>query len=233
MVSSMPPEASGLSENQRRWLEHLQAADQSGLTLRDYARQRGLSVKKLYSWKQDLKRRGVLPQPEARPTFVPVRFIGPNATVAVSVYLPSGVRVEVSEGVSANLLETVLACSAPTMIRPANDLPQVFLCRSPVDLRKSIDGLAALVEQTLALNPFAEHLFVFSNRRRDKLKILYWERSGFVLWYKRLERERFKWPVHLPGDVVTLTGQQLNWLLDGYDLRYLRPHRPLHYQSVL
>ena len=119
------------------------------------------------------------------------------------------------------------------MIRPANDLPQVFLCRSPVDLRKSIDGLAALVEQTLALNPFAEHLFVFSNRRRDKLKILYWERSGFVLWYKRLERERFKWPVHLQGDVVTLTGQQLNWLLDGYDLRYLRPHRPLHYQSVL
>jgi hypothetical protein len=110
MVSSMPPEASGLSENQRRWLEHLQAADQSGLTLRDYARQRGLSVKKLYSWKQDLKRRGVLPQPEARPTFVPVRLIGQNATAAVSVYLPSGVRVEVSEGVSANLLETVLTC---------------------------------------------------------------------------------------------------------------------------
>jgi len=70
-------------------------------------------------------------------------------------------------------------------------------------------------------------------RFRDKLKILYWERSGFVLWYKRLERERFKWPVHGEGDVVTLSGRELNWLLDGYDLRYLTPHRRLEYASVL
>ncbi len=119
------------------------------------------------------------------------------------------------------------------MIRPSENLPRVYVCREPVDMRKSIDGLAALVEDVLAMDPFSEQLFVFINRRRDKLKMLYWERSGFVLWYKRLERERFKWPVHLPGEVMTLTGQQLNWLLDGYDLRYLKAHQRLAYRSVL
>ena len=119
------------------------------------------------------------------------------------------------------------------MIRPSENLPRVYVCREPVDMRKSIDGLAALVEDVLAMDPFSEQLFVFINRRRDKLKMLYWERSGFVLWYKRLERERFKWPVHLPGEVLTLTGQQLNWLLDGYDLRYLKAHQRLAYRSVL
>ncbi len=119
------------------------------------------------------------------------------------------------------------------MMRPSDELACVYLCKQPVDMRKSINGLAALVEGTLALNPFAEHLFIFANRRRDKLKILYWEHSGFVLWYKRLEKERFKWPMHLEGDVVTLTGQELNWLLDGYDLRYLKPHQRLEYATVL
>ena len=63
--------------------------------------------------------------------------------------------------------------------------------------------------------------------------ILYWERSGFCLWQKRLEQERFKWPEHLTGAVLTLDGQQLNWLLDGYDLAAMRPHRSLAYRTVL
>ncbi|MBL3601826.1 MAG: IS66 family insertion sequence element accessory protein TnpB, partial [gamma proteobacterium endosymbiont of Lamellibrachia anaximandri] len=69
--------------------------------------------------------------------------------------------------------------------------------------------------------------------RRDAIKILYWERSGFCLWQKKLEQARFKWPVHLDGDVITLDGQQLNWLLDGYDLRYLQPHNALKYKTLL
>ncbi len=119
------------------------------------------------------------------------------------------------------------------MMRPPNSLPVIYLCKQPVDFRKAVNGLSALVEGTLSLNPFSEHLFIFTNRRRDKVKILYWERSGFCLWYKRLEKERFKWPRHLPGEVITLTGQELNWLLDGYDLRYLKPHQRLEYQTVL
>lgn len=119
------------------------------------------------------------------------------------------------------------------MMRPSSGLSEVYLCTAPVDFRKGINGLSALVESELALNVFSEALFVFTNRRRDKVKILYWERSGFCLWLKRLEKERFKWPTFLGGDVVTLTGQQLNWLLDGIDLRYVQPHQTLRYKSAL
>ena len=108
----------------------------------------------------------------------------------------------------------------------------VYLCTEPVDFRKQINGLAALVQELLGLDPFSEHLFAFTNRRRDRCKVLYWERSGFVLWMKRLERERFVWP-RSPDDVITLSGQQLNWLLDGYDITRLQPHERLRYTSVL
>ncbi|NIV34831.1 MAG: IS66 family insertion sequence element accessory protein TnpB [Anaerolineae bacterium] len=119
------------------------------------------------------------------------------------------------------------------MMRPAHDLAVVYLCRAPVDFRKSINGLATLVEGTLSMNPFSEYLFAFINRKRDKVKCLYWERAGFVLWYKRLERGRFHWPRFRDGEVITLSGQELNWLLDGIDLRQLKPHPTLTYQSVL
>ena len=74
------------------------------------------------------------------------------------------------------------------MIRPPNEGIEVWLCVEPVDFRKQIPGLAALVQDTLAMDPFSTHLFVFTNRRRTQCRILYWERCGFVLWQKRLER---------------------------------------------
>ncbi len=117
------------------------------------------------------------------------------------------------------------------MIRPDSQL-RVYLCREPVDMRKSIDGLSVLVQEAMALNPFEDAVFVFGNRACDKVKILAWERNGFVLWYKRLERERFQWPERLGVGTVTLTGEQLNWLLDGYDIGRMQPHKVLHYQAV-
>ena len=111
------------------------------------------------------------------------------------------------------------------MRRPSNDLPLVYVCRDVVDFRKGIKSLSVLVEGTLALDPFSEHLFAFCNRKRDKVKILYWERNGFCMWQKALEQARFKWPRKAHNEVITLTGQQLNWLLDGYDI--LRMHPPL------
>jgi len=117
------------------------------------------------------------------------------------------------------------------MIRPAVQLAEIYVCTEPVDFRKQINGLAALVQDELALDPFSAQLFAFTNRRRDRARILVWECNGFVLWMKRLERERFHWP---RGDtaVVTLSGQELNWLLDGYDLSKWRPHARLHYEWV-
>ena len=99
---------------------------------------------------------------------------------------------------------------------------KVYLHRDPVDGRKSINGLALLVEQALGLNPFAPALFVFSNRRRDRIKILLWERTGFWLMIKRLEADRFAWPKD--AEVVTLSVEQLHWLLAGIDLAAMRPH---------
>lgn len=119
------------------------------------------------------------------------------------------------------------------MRRPANSLTGVYLCTTAVDFRKGINGLAAMVEAEFSLNAFSGTLFVFTNRNRDRVKILYWEHSGFCLWLKRLEKERFKWPSFLGTGMVTLTGQQLNWLLDGIDLRHIKPHQSLHYKSAL
>ena len=64
------------------------------------------------------------------------------------------------------------------------------------------------------------------------MKILFWERNGFVVWNKRLEKERFKWPARLDGDTLRLSGQELNWVLDGYDTCLIKPHKTLQYQSV-
>ena len=77
------------------------------------------------------------------------------------------------------------------MLRPDNALPEVYLCRDIVDFRKGINGLSILVEQVLQLNPFSEQLFVFCNRSRTAIKLLYFEGSGFVLWHKKLEKAKF------------------------------------------
>ena len=118
------------------------------------------------------------------------------------------------------------------MMRPDRSVPRVLLCVEPVDFRKSIDGLSLIVEQSLGLDPFAEALHVFVNRRGDKVRILYWEKNGFCLWYKRLEQQRFHWPKGVGGDTVALDAEQLNWLLDGFDLWRNAPHRALALGSV-
>lgn len=119
------------------------------------------------------------------------------------------------------------------MMRPANNLPEVYLCLEPVDFRKGIIGLAAMVETALKHNPFTGGLFVFTNRRRNGIKILYWEESGFCLWHKRLEKEQFHWLRRTGEEAVTsISGQQLNWLLDGYDITRMRPHKKLEYSYI-
>lgn len=117
-------------------------------------------------------------------------------------------------------------------MRPSIDLPEVFICLDAVDFRKGINGLSALVEADLELDPFSERLFVFRNKRRDKVKILWWERNGFCMWQKRLEEDRFHWLTRSDTQVTTITGQQLNWLLDGYDIVRMQPHKTLEYHHI-
>jgi transposase len=105
----------------------------------------------------------------------------------------------------------------------------IYLAVGSTDMRKAINGLSILVEQAMDLNPFSGDLFVFCNRPRTIIKILYWDHNGFCLWHKRLEKHKFKWP-NTRQDVITIGAKQLSWLLAGLD--FTSAHQRLQY-SVL
>ncbi|KVG87705.1 transposase [Burkholderia ubonensis] len=107
---------------------------------------------------------------------------------------------------------------------------KVYLHRDPVDFRMGINGLSILVEQAMRLNPMTSALFVFGNRRRDRVKILGWGGNGFWLLLKRLEADRFVWPNG--GDTITLSAEQLHWLLDGIDLAVIQKHPQRYYARI-
>lgn len=109
---------------------------------------------------------------------------------------------------------------------------RVYLALGHTDMRKAINGLSVLVEGSMQLDPFSGNLFVFTNRRRKILKILYWDRNGFCLWQKRLERHRFRWP-DTYQNVLEIDGRELSWLLEGLDLRATKGHNKLSYTSLV
>jgi len=107
---------------------------------------------------------------------------------------------------------------------------KVFLATGVTDLRKSINGLSALVEEEMSLSPFTGAIFGFCNRKRDLIKLLYWDRNGFALWMKRLEKDHFNWP-DSANFRLELTGRELRWLLDGLMLES-RSFEKLNYESA-
>jgi len=100
---------------------------------------------------------------------------------------------------------------------------RVFLCTSPTDMRKGFDTLALLARDGLGYDPLSGHLFLFVGRRRDRLKILYWDGDGYALWYKRLEKGTFRLPSAKPDAAsVELKASELAMLLEGIDLRSVK-----------
>jgi transposase len=100
---------------------------------------------------------------------------------------------------------------------------RIYLASEPVDLRRGHDGLFAIVRNQWKMDAFAGHLFAFIGRRGNRIKILFWDRGGFVIYYKRLERGRFRLPrVNGKATSITLDATQLGMLLDGIDVRYVR-----------
>lgn len=101
---------------------------------------------------------------------------------------------------------------------------RIFLCIEVTDMRRGFDGLAAMVTEFLKDDPLSGHMFVFRNRRRDRVKILYWDRDGYALWYKRLEKGTFKFPsvTSSRSRRVEVKASDLMMLLDGVDLRSVR-----------
>lgn len=109
---------------------------------------------------------------------------------------------------------------------------QVYLACGSTDLRKSIDGLAALVQEGFNLDPFAPCLFAFCNRKRDKIKILHWDHNGFLLCYRRLERGRFRW-TEKGAETVVVTQRELRWPLDGLSLEQRQAYPAVTARTVL
>ena len=107
---------------------------------------------------------------------------------------------------------------------------RIYLKVGPTDMRKSINTLSILVEESMQLDPFGKSLFVFCNKRREIMKILYWDNNGFALWQKRLEKEKFKWPWK-EDEVIEINYLQLSWLLSGLD--FSSAHEKLEYKSVI
>lgn len=108
---------------------------------------------------------------------------------------------------------------------------RVYLVLGPTDMRKAINGLSVLVADQLAMDAFSGHLFVFCNRGRSIIKILYWDRNGFCLWQKRLEKHRFRWPESRQA-VLDIGVRELHWLLDGLDMREIKGHPRLQYSTL-
>lgn len=106
---------------------------------------------------------------------------------------------------------------------------QVFIAVGFTDMRKAINGLSQIVEENFGRNVFSGQLFVFSNRRRDIVKILFWDVNGFCLWQKRLEKDHFHWP-ESDEEVLSMSSEELSWLLAGLDIK--EAHRKLHYQQA-
>ena len=108
---------------------------------------------------------------------------------------------------------------------------KVFACRSPIDMRKSFDGLCGCVQQLLGADPLSGHLFAFFNKRATMVKILLWDRTGFCIWYKRLEKGRFS-IASLNDNGSTLELPQLMLILEGIDLAGARQRKRYRLSSA-
>ncbi len=117
-------------------------------------------------------------------------------------------------------------------MKAANDFENIFLHREAVDMRCGMNGLSQIV-QSAEIGEFSgKNLFVFCGRRRNSLKVLYFDRSGFCLWQKRLDRERFPWPKKLTAEIMRLTPAQFSWLIEGFDVWNIKPFEEIKFETV-
>lgn len=110
---------------------------------------------------------------------------------------------------------------------------KVHLACGSTDMRRSIDGLAAIVQQCFDLDPFSSSLFVFCNRNRTMLKILHWDHNGFWLYFRRLEKGTFKWPADQSTNTILVGSRELNWLLTGLSIEQKQAHKKVDAKAVI
>ena len=110
--------------------------------------------------------------------------------------------------------------------------PKVLLASQPIDMRKSYQGLSVLAEQVLNQDPFSGYLFIFYNKRKDRLKILYWHLNGFCIWQKRLEKGKFHIAVSSQNPSIVITAYQLQGLAQGIDWEKIPEPKTLSYRYL-
>lgn len=118
-------------------------------------------------------------------------------------------------------------------MRALSEFIKVYVHREPVDMRKQINGLSEIVQLSGMGDLMGENLFVFCGKRKHSIKILYFDKSGFALWQKRLEEGKFIWPKKIADEVIHITPEQLSWLLEGYDVWKMKPFKKLHFDKVI
>jgi transposase len=122
--------------------------------------------------------------------------------------------------------------SAGSDVKRPEDFAGIFIHRDRVDMRKSINGLSEIVQEAGMGEIRGPHLFVFAGRKKSTIKVLYWDRSGFALWMKRLEEARFPWPGKIPEAVVRLSPEQFGWLLDGVDVWKMKRFSEVSFERI-
>jgi len=118
------------------------------------------------------------------------------------------------------------------MLGDISKAEKIYIASGYTDMRKSVDGLSAIVQQNFQLNPFQNSLFLFCGRRRDRMKALYWEGDGFLLLYKRLESGRFQWPTSEKA-VRSITPQEFRWLLEGLSVNQPKAVKKVNIESCI
>ncbi len=112
------------------------------------------------------------------------------------------------------------------------DEQKIYLYRDYVDFRKQINGLTLVAQNEMKLNIFEGDFFVFCCKKKDKLKIVYWQNTGFCMWQIRLEKDKFKWPVKHENKIICWDKQRFEWLLKGIDVSQLSLHKSLNFSHI-
>ena len=204
------------------------------------ARRYGLAQTQLFTWRREARKPALA---AAEPLFAPVVVEPPPEPPAVSALAPSGRRqrqsggfegieleidgvvVRVGRGAEAKTVAAVIrALKADAVIGPTGAV-RVLVATKPVDFRKGMDGLAALVKEQMRADPFSGAVYVFRAKRADRIKLIFWDGTGLCLFAKRLEDGQFRWP-KIEDGVMRLTSAQLAALLEGLDWRRVHAGAP-------
>lgn len=112
-----------------------------------------------------------------------------------------------------------------------DNFDNIYFFRPVVDFRKGIVGLCRVIQEEMLLSPFDNYLFLFCNRTKERIKAIYWDQTGFVMWYKILEQEKYSWPIHLEDDVLLVNLKNLETFLRGLN-PWEVPHQKLEYEMI-